>query len=456
MKNIMTELLEKYDVQGPRYTSYPTVPYWCDNPSEQKWLKFLEDEIEHSREAGSGAALYIHIPFCEKLCTFCACNRIITRKHEQASHYINMVHAEWMLYKKHLGFDKLLLSEIHLGGGTPTFLTPHELEDLLHPILRDVSFTQDSELSFETDPRVTHKAHLEVMASLGFKRISLGIQDYDPQVQRAIHREQSVEMVTDLCAQARDVGFTGINFDLVYGLPHQTETTIQQTIDHVIKQRPDRIAFYAYAHVPWVGKTGQRGFEDSDLPKAQSKRKLYEHGRSLLEAAGYVEVGMDHFALPHDPLFIASSKELLFRNFMGYVPYHVSPLIGLGVSAISDSWTCFTQNEKSLSAYEEKIKRHELPLYRGHVLTSEDLILRRVILDLMTKFKLSWSRLQELDCNIFKSLLQEAENDDLIEMNEEGAFVKEKGKPFIRNICMAFDLRLQRHKPQTQIFSRTI
>lgn len=453
----MRDLLQKYDVQGPRYTSYPTVPYWETTPSESQWLDLLRAEIKSSQARKSGAALYIHLPFCESLCTFCACNRIITKKHDRADSYIDTVLAEWALYRKHLGFDKLDVSEIHLGGGTPTFLSPTQLERLLTPLLAQIHLLPHAELSFETDPRVTTQAHLEMMAKLGFTRISLGIQDYDPVVQKAINREQSPDYVGALCAATRAQGMSAINFDLVYGLPHQTLNSIRNTIAHVVAQRPDRIAFYAYAHVPWVGQTGQRGFEDSDLPKADEKRALYEVGRSLLEAAGYVEVGMDHFALPHDALFQAVARNTLYRNFMGYVPHHVSPMIGLGVSSISDSWTCFMQNEKSLSEYEARIKNGELPIHRGHVLTDEDLAVRRVILDLMTQFTALLAPLASVvDINTLRARLAEAANDDLVHFGTDQIVVHKNGKPFIRNICMAFDVRMQRKMPDTQIFSRTI
>lgn len=452
----LPDLLRKYDVQGPRYTSYPTVPYWDNSPTEEQWLGFLKQELDQAIDRKSGAALYLHIPFCEALCTFCACNKIITKKHERAVRYIDNLHGEWSLYKKHLQPRRIPVSEIHLGGGTPTFLTPSELEMLLQPILADIDLLPEAELSFEADPRVTTEEHLAALAKLGFRRISLGVQDYDPTVQKAINRVQSAEMITGVIAKARQHGFTGVNFDLVYGLPHQTQNTIRTTIQQVIAQRPDRIAFYAYAHVPWVGQTGQRGFDENDLPGGDEKRSLYDLGRSLLQEAGYVEIGMDHFALPHDALLKAADKGTLFRNFMGYVPHHVSPLLGLGVSSISDAWRCFAQNEKNLPSYEAKIAAGQLPLHRGHILTDEDLVLRQVILDLMTKFKTDWSDLPLINHGAVRELLAEAVNDNLIRITPETVTVLEQGKPFIRNICMGFDARLQRNKPDARIFSRTI
>ncbi|PIZ30244.1 MAG: coproporphyrinogen III oxidase, partial [Alphaproteobacteria bacterium CG_4_10_14_0_8_um_filter_53_9] len=238
--------------------------------------------------------------------------------------------------------------------------------------------------------------------------------------------------------------------------PHQTLTSVRETIAKVVTQRPDRIAFYAYAHVPWVGKTGQRGFDENDLPSGEGKRALYECGRELLLSAGYKEVGMDHFALPHDPLFQAMEEGTLFRNFMGYVPQQVSPLIGLGVSSISDAWGAFIQNEKDINAYEERVARGEIPIQRGHILSAEDLNARQCILNLMTQFTTSLSSLPPSMVEACKAQLQEAASDHLVEIEEESVTVKEGGKPFIRNICMAFDARLQASKPETQIFSRTI
>jgi oxygen-independent coproporphyrinogen-3 oxidase len=451
-----SDLLKKYDVPGPRYTSYPTVPYWDDTPTEDEWLASLKNEIIHTSTKGNGAALYLHIPFCEALCTFCACNKIITKKHERSKPYIDTLHKEWSLYKQKLDFDKLLVSEIHLGGGTPTFLTADELRYLLETLYRDIQFHDKAELSFEADPRVTGKDQMNALYDLGFRRISLGVQDYDPLVQTAINRVQSAEQISEVVDYARTKGYTGVNFDLVYGLPKQTRQNIEQTLQQVIKQRPDRIAFYSYAHVPWVGMTGQRGFTDADLPSGEEKRALYETGREILQRAGYHDIAMDHFALEHDALFRAQENKTLFRNFMGYIPLHVSPLIGLGCSSISDSWDCFIQNEKALPEWQKKIEQGQLPIARGHKLTAEDLVIRQHILNLMTRFETSWANDNTEHLQQLAQLLQEPINDNLIELDQQSIRVNEAGRPFIRNICTAFDARLQRHKPDTQIFSRTV
>jgi len=453
----MSSLFEKYDVAGPRYTSYPTVPYWETAPTESQWIAALNDELAASTQNNRGAAIYVHLPFCEALCTFCACNKIITKNHSRARPYIETVKREWSLYLKKLGAQKIRVAEIHLGGGTPTFMSPRELEDLLSNLFLGMAPTPDIRMSFESDPRVTTDDHLKTLYSLGFRRISLGVQDYDPAVQDMINRVQSAELVSSLTDTARAVGYTGVNYDLVYGLPRQTLGGIEKTITQVIAQRPDRIAFYAYANVPWLGKTGQRKFTDVDVPAGAAKRALYERGREMFLAAGYMEIGMDHFALPQDELATAMRERTLFRNFMGYTSHHVSPMIGLGVSAIGDAWTCFAQNEKDLTAYTTRIAADELPIARGHRLTQEDLILRRHILNLMTQFETSWDTKTFTDSmHNLAQLLMEFANDNLVKMAPDAICLTESGRPFLRNICMAFDARLQRRQPDAPIFSKTI
>ena len=338
-------LLNKYNVAGPRYTSYPTVPYWTDTPSTKLWVDSLKVALRDAEQESVGAALYIHIPFCRSLCTYCGCNNRITRKKDIAGPYIEAVLNEYQLYLKQLQRERIPVSEIHLGGGTPTFLTPEELETLINGIREHAEILPDAEFSIEADPRVTTREHLKALQSLGFTRLSLGIQDFDPRVQKIVNRLQSVEMVDELTRQARELGFTSINYDLIYGLPLQTQGSVRDTILAVRELRPDRISFYSYAHVPWI-KPAHRRFTEDDLPVGEEKRALYELGRNLLEECGYREIGMDHFALESDALWKASQQKTLHRNFMGYISRHVRPLIGLGVSSIGDSWSVFAQNEK--------------------------------------------------------------------------------------------------------------
>ncbi len=451
-------LLRKYNVPGPRYTSYPTVPYWDRTPAEAEWIEALRQSLAPS----AGAAVYVHIPFCRSLCTYCGCNVRITRNRAIAQPYLETVLKEWQLYLDKLGVDRLPLAEIHLGGGTPTFLNPDELRFLINGLTARGITTADAEYSLEADPRVTDGAQLALLAGLGFKRLSLGIQDFDPRVQDIVNRVQSEEQVRVLTEQARAAGFTSINYDLIYGLPLQTLASIEQTLAAVERLRPDRIAFYSYAHVPWI-KPSQRRFTEDDLPTGDAKRALYERGREILERAGYREIGMDHFALETDSLWQAARAGTLHRNFMGYISRRVAPLIGLGVSAIGDAWTAFMQNEKTIEPYRERIEAGMLPILRGHVLDAEDLELRRHILNLMTRFRTRWSE-AGTSAGYLHSLperLQELQHDELIKLRTGGhnatdLEVTDLGRAFIRNICMAFDARLARKAPDTQLFSRTV
>ncbi|MFZ9594457.1 MAG: oxygen-independent coproporphyrinogen III oxidase [Bdellovibrionia bacterium] len=453
-------LLRKYNVPGPRYTSYPTVPYWSESPTQQQWIQSISQALEESEKQNVGAALYVHIPFCESLCTYCGCNTRITRNRDVSASYTQTVLKEWSLYLEKLRSIRsqdITISEIHLGGGTPTFLHPRELERLLLGILDQARIPASAEFSVEADPRVTEREHLQVLSKLGFKRLSLGIQDFDPHVQQIVHRVQSEEQVRRVTQEARDLGYTSINYDLIYGLPFQTQTSVRKTIEAVQRLRPDRIAFYAYAHVPWI-KPSQRRFTEADLPEAGEKRALYELGRQMLEEVGYQEIGMDHFALKNDSLWKASLEGSLHRNFMGYTTRQVSPLIGLGVSAIGDSWSVFAQNEKVLETYSARVEKGEIPIFRGHVLNAEDQVMRRHILNLMTRLKTSWSEdsLRVDHLQTIQDRLAELCSDGLVELQQEACLIPERGRPFLRNICMAFDARLIRNAPQTEIFSRTI
>jgi oxygen-independent coproporphyrinogen-3 oxidase len=450
-------LFQKYNVAGPRYTSYPTVPYWDTSPTEEQWVGALKGAIKTASEQKMGAAIYVHIPFCESLCTYCGCNTRITKNHSVSDPYLHVVLKEFKLYREKLGVDKLKLGELHLGGGTPTFLTPKELTFLLEGIFSYCEVMPDHEFSVEVDPRVTSREHLEVLREFGFKRISLGIQDFDPKVQEIVHRIQSFEQVKEITDIARSLGFTSVNYDLIYGLPFQTLASIQDTFEKVVKLLPDRIAFYAYAHVPWI-KAGQRRFTEGDLPSGDEKRALYELGRSLLEKNAYTEIGMDHFALETDSLYTAVQKNELHRNFMGYTARNVNPIIALGVSAIGDAWSAFAQNEKLLETYVQRVEKGELPIYRGHVLNDEDLILRKHILNLMTRMQTSWDESSEhlpyLDSVSEK--LKEFVHDGLLSSTNHSCTVSEEGRAFLRNICMAFDARLARKAPDTKLFSQTV
>lgn len=452
-----SDLLKKYDVPGPRYTSYPTILHWNSTPTADLWIESVRDSLDLAERHGTGAAIYVHVPYCRSLCTYCGCNSRITTKTSVAQPYIQTVLKEWDLYLERLGSSTAIpLTELHLGGGTPTFLSASELDQLISGILKRVRQTSDAEYSIESDPRVTRTEHLTTLARLGFKRLSLGIQDFDPKVQLAVNRIQSEKQVEAVTENARAAGFTSINYDLIYGLPFQTLNSIKGTIEAVMRLRPDRIAFYGYAHVPWV-KPGQRHFTEADLPSGDEKRVLYEFGRELLAEAGYCEIGMDHFALSSDSLWKTSLSGGLHRNFMGYTSRFVNPLIGLGVSSISDSWDMFVQNEKVVEEYTARVDRGDLPFFRGHQLSREDCVLRRHILNLMTRFKTDWSE-PELYVSYLESIgegLAGLRRDGLVEFSSSHCKVTDEGRPFLRNICMVFDAHLARDSAAKQ-FSRTI
>jgi oxygen-independent coproporphyrinogen-3 oxidase len=453
---IDTTLIRKYNVAGPRYTSYPTVPYWNANPpTQQGWKDALRRSFRLSNTE-QGISLYIHLPFCESLCTYCGCNTRITCNHAVESPYLEAVLKEWNLYLALLD-EKPRISEIHLGGGTPTFFSPENLERLLRGIMDTAILSDTFEGSFEAHPNNTLREHLQALAGLGFRRLSLGIQDFDSKVQKAVNRVQSVQQVHRVMQDARDFGFTSINFDLIYGLPKQTLFSIDDTIQHVIALKPDRIAFYSYAHVPWIKKY-QRGFTEKDLPSGTLKRELYEYGKLLLTDAGYLEIGMDHFALATDRLYLASEQGTLHRNFMGYSHSATRLMIGLGVSSISDSWDVFVQNEKKIEDYYERVGRGELPFFKGHTLTREDLVIRRHILNLMCRLETSWHEEDEQCAEVYhaRRALKEMQSDELISITPYRLQVHEKGRAFVRNVCMAFDARLRKDQPRLQLFSSVI
>ncbi|MCB0819068.1 MAG: oxygen-independent coproporphyrinogen III oxidase [Bacteroidetes bacterium] len=450
-----SKLQDKYTVPGPRYTSYPTVPYWDEEkPDESSWISRAKQTFHLSNNT-EGISLYIHLPFCESLCTYCGCNTRITRNHLVEMPYIMHLIDEWCMYLDLFG-ESPRISEIHLGGGTPTFFSAVNLDVLLTSIISSASLTADARLSFEGHPGNTSREHLQTLYDLGFKRLSFGIQDFDLKVQDAIHRFQTVEEVRNVTELAREIGYTSVNYDLVYGLPFQTEAGILNTIHEVIGLRPDRIAFYSYAHVPWV-KPGQRKFTEMDLPEANLKRKMYELGRNMFEDAGYSEVGMDHFALPGDELLIAAKQGKLHRNFMGYTAGKTSLLIGLGASSISDCGTAYVQNPKHVEDYYAAVKTGHFPFVKGHLLNHEDLILRGHITKLMCNFSTSWKNPEQQCEALFEGIekLDELENDGLLIRKPYSLEVLPPGRNFIRNICMALDARLRRKKPQTQIFSST-
>lgn len=450
-------LIRKYNIPCPRYTSYPTVPYWEEDKfSYEKWLITLRQSFTESNFT-EGISLYIHLPFCESLCTFCGCNKRITKQHSVEIPYIDAVLKEWSLYCQQFT-SRPRIKEIHLGGGTPTFFSTENLKRLLNGIFEKSDITSKHEFSFEGHPNNTSREHLQTLYNLGFRRVSLGVQDYSPTVQKAIHRIQTFEKVKQVTDWSREIGYTSVSHDLVFGLPFQTLNDIFNTIDKTISLQPDRLAFYSYAHVPWIKGNGQRGFKDEDVPKDEQKREMYEKGKQLLLEKGYIEIGMDHFALKTDSLYTSYKNNAMHRNFMGYTSSKTQLMVGLGVSSIGDTWYSFAQNEKNIETYYQILEQNKLPITRGHLLTQEDLILRKHILNLMCHFSTSWNDSEKYISEIpfITKSLKEMENDGLIILNPNSILVTENGKPFIRNICMAFDLRLKRKSPETRLFSMAI
>jgi oxygen-independent coproporphyrinogen-3 oxidase len=450
-------LIQKYNVPGPRYTSYPTVPYWEEEKFNlEKWKHEVQQTFKATNNL-EGISLYIHLPFCESLCTFCGCNKRITKRHEVEEPYISALLQEWKMYCN-LFANRPIIKEIHLGGGTPTFFSSKNLGSLINGIFEMADLASDYEFSFEGHPNNTTKEHLQTLYNLGFRRVSFGVQDYSVKVQEAIHRVQPFHNVAKVTFWAKEIGYTSIGHDLIFGLPFQKLEDVKDTILKTKSLLPDRISFYSYAHVPWIKGNGQRGFHDEDLPKDDEKRALYEEGKKLLLENGYHEIGMDHFALVSDSMFTSFKNKTLHRNFMGYTASKTDLMIGLGVSSISDSWSSFAQNEKTLEAYYARIESKEIPVFRGHHLSKEDLIIRKHILNLMCHFETSWANDETYfeEINNVLDHLKEMELDELIYLNDTSLQVTEKGKAFVRNICMAFDLRLMRKVPDTELFSMTI
>lgn len=449
----LTTLLKKYDVPTPRYTSYPTVPCWdATTFSGDKWVDAVQKSFGESNDE-KGISLYVHLPFCESLCTYCACTTRITQNHKVEIPYIQAILKEWEHYKT-LFEGKPKIREIHLGGGTPTFFSPQNLNWLMTYLLEGMDIHPDYEFSFEGHPNNTTKEHLQTLFNLGFTRVSFGVQDLDEKVQRTINRIQPFENLERVTNLAREIGYESISFDLIYGLPFQNPFTVSDTIDKVLLLRPDRLSFYSYAHVPWL-KPGQRGYEDADLPSGSLKRHLYEIGRHKLRQAGYEDIGMDHFSLRSDSLFKAHIAGKLHRNFMGYTTSNTELLIGLGASAISDAKYSYAQNVKKVEHYNEAVKEKGSAVEKGHVLSDEDRMIRKCILEISCKGELSDELLVQVttDHGILDTLV-EMEKEGILYLWNDGLKVTAAGEPFIRNICRVFDRRVG--ESATEVFSKAI
>lgn len=433
--------LQKYDIPVPRYTSYPTVPFW-DHESFK--IQAYENSLQSAYwESSKEVSLYLHLPFCESLCTYCACNTRITKNHSVEEKYIKYLLKEWDLYLEKLP-DVPTIREVHLGGGTPTFFSPENLEYLLSEILNSANRSKDIQMSFEGHPANTTGNHLKTLYDLGFDRVSFGIQDFNINVQKLINRMQSFEQVKAITEVAREIGYTSVNYDMVYGLPGQTEESVKSTLEQVISLKPNRIAYYSYAHVPSI-RPAQKSYEEY-LPTSNEKWNFMTQGETAFTDAGYEEVGMDHYVLAGDELLKAKNEGELHRNFMGYTPFASKLLIGLGMSAVSDSWSGFAQNEKKLEDYYARLDKDELPISKGHNHTREDLFFRKHILNLMCRYKTDWHHSEFMDFGVSFNyeLLEQLEAEGMIRFTEEGISVARKGQEIIRIICSTIDAHLNR------------
>lgn len=444
----MNDLIAKYNRPAPRYTSYPPVPYWSQMPSEAEWISHLKNSYDEK----TGVDLYVHVPFCESLCYYCGCNRTITKNHSVEEKYMQMLLKEWELYKMKLGFVPRINS-LHFGGGTPTFLSAENLARLMTTLLENKSESFIG--SVEIDPRTVKPEHFATFKKFGISRVSMGIQDFNVNVQRSINRMQSPELVKKLVDELRDLKFDSLNFDLIYGLPNQTVDTIRETFDIVSEMRPDLIAFYSYAHLPEKIKN-QKLIKDSELPSPEVKRELYNTGKRILEEKGYVEIGMDHFALPGSSLHRAMVEKKLHRNFMGYVDKKSNILIGLGPTSISDSSLSFVQNAKDNESYAKLVDEGKLPFNTGHTHSKEDLLIQQLILELMCQQEMHLENKERIP--FWKEIEKELESfkeDGLLEVKSDRLEIKSPGKGFIRNIALSFDFHY-RTKTTSARFSQSV
>ena len=454
---ISDAILEKYNKPGPRYTSYPTAPVWKDD--------FGPDDLEKyyatANSEGTPLSLYMHLPFCESLCLFCACNVSIQKDKSVTVPYLASLKREIDHVSQHVSSKRPVI-QFHWGGGTPTYLSPTQMEDLFGYARERFSFAPDAEIGIEVDPRVTNQAHLKTLRRLGFNRLSMGIQDFQPKVQETIHRVQPYEMTRDLIGTARALDFESLNVDLIYGLPYQTADGFARTIEQVLTLVPDRVAMFSYAHVPWLKK--QQGSFADYLPTGQEKFRIFRAGLEGFLGTGYVYIGMDHFALPGDELATAQQKRTLHRNFQGYTTKAGADLYGLGVSAISSIGAAYAQNRREVPAYESTVATRGIATMRGYRLSSDDLIRRAVIGRLLChtvipkheverEFSITFDEYFEPEL----AQLAHSRDEGLVTLDRDEIRVTALGRIFIRNVAMIFDRYLREQQmDQKPLFSKTL
>jgi len=456
----VAEILPRYSGEGPRYTSYPTAPAWKESYGPEQLRAELAREDASPRD---GLALYVHVPFCESLCHFCACNKVITRKHQPAIQFLEVVEREIAAVREALRVPRAATQQ-HWGGGTPTFLSPEQLVRLHRSVTQAFPMQPGAELSIEVDPRVTFREQVAALAGCGFNRISMGVQDFDRRVQQAIHREQSVEQTGRLVEWSRAAGFQSVNFDLIYGLPYQTEVTFAETLERVLELAPDRLALYSYAHVTWLAKQ-QRGFEKHDLPEPASKLRIFLSALRRLLEAGYRYIGLDHFAKPEDELSRALAERTLRRNFMGHTTQAGVDLLGFGPSAISELRGGYAQSFRDLEQWQEAVLARGLATMRGHAFSEGDLERRWIIGRILCHGELRAAEFEAELGGAFRerfarelSSLAPAVADGLLTQGPDGSLLLTPlGRLLVRNVAMAFDAYLpEQQRTGRPIFSRTV
>lgn len=457
---ISEALIRQYDVAGPRYTSYPTADRFVEAFGPEQYAQALQQRVSGVGAGSTPLSLYVHLPFCESLCYYCACNKIITKHHERAVAYLQYLGKELTLHSQYLGRGQSV-SQLHLGGGSPTFMSDGELRTLMTMLRSHFRFVAGGEYSIEIDPRTVDAGRLDVLADLGFNRLSFGVQDFDPAVQKAVHRVQPAEQVFALVEAARSRGFESVNVDLIYGLPEQTIDSVAQTMAKIIELRPDRIALYAYAHLPERFKP-QRRIDSQRLPSAANKVTMLATAMQAFLDAGYVYIGMDHFALPDDALAVAKRQGRLHRNFQGYSTHADCDLIGLGVSSIGRVGSTYSQNAKTLEAYYDMLDRGQFAVVRGLNLSRDDLVRRAVIMALMCQGYLVMDVIEENYLINFRryfarELAELAEQADqgLVTLDQEAITVTARGWFFVRAVAMVFDRYLQ-HDAARSKFSKIL
>ncbi|MGE0199915.1 MAG: oxygen-independent coproporphyrinogen III oxidase [Candidatus Melainabacteria bacterium] len=460
--SVPADLLKKYDTTGPRYTSYPTAPVWHEGYTASSHRAAIAESNQDPRYTGLPLSIYMHLPFCEARCLFCACNVIITQQRDQAKTYLEYLYREIEMTASRMNTARPVI-QYHWGGGTPTYLSPEQMSALFRFSKEHFTFDPDAEIAIEVDPRITTREQIATLRELGFNRVSLGVQDFDATVQEAVHRIQPISQTAAMLDQCRELGFKGINFDLIYGLPHQTPDTFNQTLTEVLAMAPDRIALYNFAHVPWMAPH-QKAIDEGALPDGESKFRIFRTALNRFLEAGYIYIGMDHFARPDDELAQALHNNTLHRNFMGYTVAPPADLYGFGVSAISGLQDHYGQNVKKLSQYYEHLDQKSLPTARGLTLGGEDHLRRDIILTILCRGQLDYAAIQakhgvhipEHFPDALHRLAPMAQ-DGLLTLHDSGFTLTPLGRVFSRNIAMPFDEYLPKQQAaEKPTFSKTL